>query len=174
MFSTGKYWKYTRGKSRYLRCNGILIFKLCGKNLFWFNAMVYIRIYFPSVFWSRLFHFFSDIFSNALASIIAIGLELKKKKKKYTQCIIGINKVNFDLRYVKEIQIYIWIMNTWNFNNGLEYFIREKLFRGYLHSKIENVLLKHTLQSSVSELKICSPVDRSLVCLVLQGWQRSE
>lgn len=50
---------------------------------------------------------FSDIFSNALASIIAIGLELKKKKKKYTQCIIGINKVNFDLRYVKEIQIYM-------------------------------------------------------------------
>lgn len=173
MFSTGKYWKYTRGKSRYLRCNGILIFKLCGKNLFWFNAMVIFEYTFHPYF-DRDCFIFSDIFSNALASIITIGLELKKKKKKYTQCIIGINKVNFDLRYVKEIQIYIWIMNTWNLNNGLEYFIREKLFRGYLHSKIENVLLKHTLQSSVSELKICSPVDRSLVCLVLQGWQRSE
>lgn len=32
----------------------------------------------------------------------------KKKKKIYTIYIIGINKVNFDLRYVKEIQIYIY------------------------------------------------------------------
>lgn len=170
MFSTGKYWKYTRGKSRYLTES-------------WFSNCA-VKIYFDLTRWlySNILSIriliaivsFFQIYFLTLSEYNCNRIGIEKEEKKYTQCIIGINKVNFDLRYVKEIQIYIWIMNTWNLNNGLEYFIREKLFRGYLHSKIENVLLKHTLQSSVSELKICSPVDRSLVCLVLQGWQRSE